>query len=155
MGNDMQEIIMKPIGCVENNVQDKKDVSWGEDISRIVLEKEYYTGLSGLEDFSHAIIIYYLDKAAYKREEHLQRRPQNRDDMPLVGIFSQRGKDRPNQIGMTAVQIIAVDEKSLVIKGLDAINGTAVLDIKPYYPVYDKKDAGVPDWVNRLMEHYF
>lgn len=119
------------------------------------MEKEYYTGLSGLEDFSHAIIIYYLDKATYKREEHLQRRPQNRDDMPLVGIFSQRGKDRPNKIGMTSVQIIAVDEKTLVIKGLDAINGTAVLDIKPYYPVYDKKDASVPDWVNQLMEHYF
>ncbi len=151
----MQEIIMNPIGYVENNVQAKKDVSWGEDISRIVLEKEYCNGLSGLEDFSHAIIIYYLDKAEYKREEHLQRRPQNREDMPLVGIFSQRGKDRPNKIGMTAVRIVEVCEKALVVKGLDAINGTAVLDIKPYYPVYDKKEAAVPDWVNRLMEHYF
>ena len=117
--------------------------------------KKYYTGLSGLEEFTHAIIICYLDKATYKRGEHLQRRPQNRDDMPLVGIFSQRGKDRPNKIGITSVQIMSVDEKSLVIKGLDAINGTAVLDIKPYNPVYDKKDAIVPDWVNRLMEHYF
>lgn len=151
----MQEIIMKPIGYVENNIQDKKDVAWGEDVSKIVLKKEYHTGLSGLEEFTHAIIVYYLDKAVYKREEHLQRRPQNREDMPLVGIFSQRGKDRPNKIGMTSVQIIAVDESSLVVKGLDAINGTAVLDIKPYYPVYDKKDADVPDWVNRLMEHYF
>lgn len=151
----MQEIIMTPIGYVENNVQAKKDVSWGGDISRIVLEKEYYMGLSGLEDFSHAVIIYYLDKAEYKREKHLRRRPQNRDDMPLVGIFSQRGKDRPNKIGMTAVQIVEVSEKTLVVKGLDAINGTTVLDIKPYYPVYDKKDADVPDWVNRLMEHYF
>lgn len=151
----MQEIIMTPIGYVENNVQAKKDVSWGGDISSIVLEKEYYMGLSGLEDFSHAVIIYYLDKAEYKREKHLRRRPQNRDDMPLVGIFSQRGKDRPNKIGMTAVQIVEVCEKALVVKGLDAINGTAVLDIKPYYPVYDKKDVDVPDWVNRLMEHYF
>lgn len=151
----MQEIIMNPIGYVENNVQAKKDVSWGGDISRIVPEKEYCNGLSGLEDFSHAIIIYYLDKAEYKREKHLQRRPQNREDMPLVGIFSQRGKDRPNKIGMTAVQIVEVTEKALAVKGLDAISGTAVLDIKPYYPVYDKKDAAVPDWVNRLMEHYF
>lgn len=151
----MKEIIMKPVGYVKNSVERKKDVSWGDDVSRIVLEKEYYTGLSGLEDFSHAIIIYYLDKASYKPEEHLQRRPQNRDDMPLVGIFSQRGKDRPNQIGMTCVKIIAVEEKALVVRGLDAINETAVLDIKPYYPVYDKKDAEVPDWVDRLMEHYF
>lgn len=151
----MQEIIVAPIGYVENNVQAKKDVSWGGDISRIVLEKEYCNGLSGLEDFSHAIIIYYLDKAEYKREKHLQRRPQNREDMPLVGIFSQRGKDRPNKIGMTAVQIVEVTEKALAVKGLDAISGTAVLDIKPYYPVYGKKEAAVPDWVNRLMEHYF
>lgn len=149
------EITMNPIGYVENDVQAKKDTAWGEDISKIILEKEFYTGLSGLEEFTHAIIVYYLDKATYKREEHLQRRPQNRDDMPLVGIFSQRGKNRPNKIGITAVQIVSVDEKTLVIKGLDAINGTAVLDIKPYYPIYDKKAASVPDWVNQLMEHYF
>lgn len=151
----MQDIIMQPIGFVKNTVQSKKDVSWGKDISTIVLNEEYHTGLAGLEDFSHVIILYYLDKANYDSDRHLQRRPQNRDDMPLVGIFSQRGKDRPNRIGMTSVQIIAVDNKSITVKGLDAIDGTPVLDIKPYYPVYDKKDAQVPEWVARLMEHYF
>ena len=79
----------------------------------------------------------------------------NREDMPLVGIFSQRGKDRPNQIGMTSVRIVSVDGAALTVKGLDAIDGTPVLDIKPYYPVYDKKDAKVPEWVDRLMAHYF
>ena len=101
------------------------------------------------------IILYYLDKAEYLKEKHLKRRPQNRDDIPLRGIFSQRGKDRPNKIGMTSVESVSVTEKNLTVKGLDAIDGTAVLDIKPYYPVYDKKDASVPEWVNRLMEHYF
>ena len=149
------EITMTPIGYVYNSVQNKKDVSWGEDISTIELCQEYYTGTSGLNDFSHATIIYFLDKAVYDKQKHLQRRPQNREDMPLVGIFSQRGKDRPNRIGMTSVEIIAVDEKSITVKGLDAIDGTMVLDIKPYYPVYDKKDATVPEWVDRLMEHYF
>lgn len=151
----MQDIIMRPIGYVKNEVQGKKDVSWGEELSVITLKEEYYNGLTGLENFSHVIIIYYLDKANYESDKHLQRRPQNRDDMPLVGIFSQRGKDRPNKIGMTSVQIVSVDEKSLTVKGLDAIDGTSILDIKPYYPVYDKKDAQVPEWVTRLMEHYF
>ena len=64
--------------------------------------------MAGLNDFSHATVIYYLDKAVYDREKHLQRRPQNREDMPLVGIFAQRGKDRPNRIGMTSVQIVEV-----------------------------------------------
>ena len=151
----MREIIMNPIGYVRNAVQSRKDVSWGEDVSTIVLNEEYHSGLKGLEDFTHVIILYYLDKAAYQKEKHLQRRPQNREDMPLVGIFSQRGKDRPNQIGMTSVRIVSVDGAALTVKGLDAIDGTPILDIKPYYPVYDKKDAKVPEWVDRLMAHYF
>jgi len=154
-GLQMQEIIMNPIGYVKNDVQTKKDVSWGNEVSTILLNEEYHTGCTGLENFSHAMIIYYLDKAAFQKDQHLQRRPQNREDMPLVGIFSQRGKDRPNRIGIMTVQILSVDDTSLTVKGLDAIDNTAVLDIKPYYPVYDRKDAHVPEWVDRLMEHYF
>ena len=149
------QINMEPIGFVSNDVQGKKDVSWGEDVSTIRLNEEYIGGLQGLNDFSHVTIIYYLDQAVYNREKHLKRHPQNREDMPLVGIFSQRGKDRPNRIGMTSVQIIGVFEDRLTVKGLDAIDGTPILDIKPYYPVYDRKDATVPEWVDRLMEHYF
>ena len=151
----MDTIQMHPIGYVRNQVQAQKDIAWGEDISAVELSEAYRAGLSGLEDFSHAIILFYLDKAKYEADKHLQRRPQNRDDMPLIGIFSQRGKDRPNQIGMTAVEIVSVAENTLVVKGLDATDGTPVLDIKPYYPVYDKKDARVPEWVARLMAHYF
>lgn len=150
------QITLNSIGFVSNDIKNKKDKSWGQDISKILLEKQYNGGLAGLNDFSHAIIIYYLDKAQFDLEKHLQRKPQNRDDMPLVGIFSQRGKDRPNQIGMTSVKIVDVSDDLLVVEGLDAINGTPILDIKPYYPVYDcKSNAVVPEWVNRLMEHYF
>lgn len=151
----MEDIVMTPVGTVKNNVTDRKDASWGTDVSSVVLDEQYAGGLAGLESFSHAIILFYLDQARYIREKHLQRRPRNRDDMPLVGIFSQRGKDRPNRIGITAVEIVSVTDRTLVIKGLDAVDGTPVLDIKPYYPVYDRKDASVPEWVDRLMEHYF
>lgn len=151
----MEEIVMRPIGFVRNSVSERKDVSWGGDTSVIELDEEYRTGLKGLEDFSHAVILFHLDKAHYDREKHLQRRPQNREDMPLVGIFSQRGKDRPNRIGMTSVEIVSVSESALTVRGLDATDGTPVLDIKPYYPAYDKKDAKVPEWVDRLMERYF
>ena len=149
------KIEMEPLGYVRNHVKDKKDASWGEDISSIVLEAEYISGMKGLEDFSHANIIYYLDKAKYEKEKHLQRRPRNREDMPLIGIFSQRGKDRPNCIGLTSVEVISVSEDTLIVRGLDAIDGTPVLDIKPYFPVFDRKDASVPEWVDRLMEDYF
>ena len=146
---------MQPVGYVQNQIHDKKDDAWGGDLSTIILENEYHTGLKGLEGFSHAMVIFYLDQAKYERETHLQRRPMDRDDMPMVGIFSQRTKDRPNNIGVTTVQIVSVDDKSLTVKGLDAIDGTPVLDIKPYYPVFDKREAHVPEWVDRLMEHYF
>ena len=154
-GHYDMEIILTPIGFVMNSVTNRKDTSWGDDVSSIILDEQYAGGLKGLEDFSHAVILFHLDKARYEQEKHLQRRPQNRDDMPLVGIFSQRGKDRPNGIGMTSVEIVSVEENVLVVKGLDAVDGTPVLDIKPYYPAYDKKDASVPEWVDRLMAHYF
>lgn len=151
----MDNIILSPIGYVKNTVETKKDDSWGKDISRIILCEDYLTGLKGLEEFSHCTVLFYLDKAQYIKEKHLQRRPRNREDMPLTGIFSQRGKDRPNKIAMTSVEIVSVSDTELAVKGLDAIDGTPVLDIKPYFPVYDKKDAKTPVWVDRLMENYF
>lgn len=141
----MRSIEMTPIGRVENTVAEKKDTAWGTNVSSITLEEQYAGGLSGLEQFSHAIILYYLDQAQFVKEKHLQRRPQNREDMPMVGIFSQRAKDRPNRIGMTSVEIVSVSDRTLTVKGLDAVNGTPVLDIKPYYPVYDKKRLSFPN----------
>ena len=151
----MEQISLVPIGSVSNDVTIRKDSSWGKDVSAIVLDEQFATGLSGLEEFSHAIVVFYLDKARYERERHLQRRPQGRDDMPLVGIFSQRTKDRPNQIGVTSVEVVSVADDTLVVRGLDAVDSTPVLDIKPYYPAFDKRDATTPEWVDRLMERYF
>ena len=76
--------------------------------------------------------------------------------MPKVGIFSQRSKDRPNPIGVTTVKLITVRDGCIEVQGLDAINGTPVLDIKPYDPHYDKVESPtIPPWVNKLMEKYF
>ena len=115
------DIKITSIGTVSNRVSEKKDVSWGEDISQIILDEKYRGGLSGLEDFSHAVIVYYLDKANFDIEKHLTRKPQNREDMPLVGIFSQRAKDRPNRLAMTAVSIVSVEEDRLTVRGLDRV----------------------------------
>lgn len=151
----METITLRPIGYVHNAVGIKKDACWGGDVSTIELAEPYHGGLKGLEDFSHVMVVYYLDQAAFDRERHLQRRPRDRADMPLVGIFSQRTKDRPNTIGVTSVEVVSVGEAELVVKGLDAIDGTPVLDIKPYFPAFDRRDAVVPEWVDRLMDRYF
>lgn len=152
----MKKIELEPIGTVSSPVTEKIDEHWGKVTSRIVLKPEYSGALSGLDGFSHAIIVTYLHQAHYEKEKHLQRRPRGLESMPDVGIFSQRAKDRPNPIGVTAVKIVHVGNDYLDVQGLDAINDTPVLDIKPYYPQYDRMEACiVPEWVNRLMENYF
>jgi len=152
----MNEIKLKPIGFVSSPVTERMDENWGKITSKIILKPEYAGALVGLDGFSHAIILTYLHQAHYEKEKHLQRRPRNLETMPKLGILSQRAKNRPNPIGVTAVEIISVADDYLEVKGLDAINETPILDIKPYYPHYDKIDnSKVPEWVDRLMKNYF
>ena len=152
----MDEINLVPIGSVSSPVRERVDENWGEVMSRINLKSEYQGSLVGLEDFSHAIIVTYLHQAKYTSTKHLQRRPRGMASMPKVGIFAQRVKDRPNPIGVTAVKIIGVGDDYLEVRGLDAIDETPVIDIKPYFPHYDKIDVPrIPKWVDRLMENYF
>ena len=149
-------IELTPIGFVSSPVAERTDSGWGAIVARVTLAPEYARGLAGLESFSHALILTYLHQARFDRAQHLVRRPQGRDDMPELGILSQRAKNRPNPIGVTAVEIVCVGEDYLEVKGLDAINGTPVLDIKPYFPQYDRIESPVvPGWVNELMKDYF
>ncbi len=152
----MNPIPFIAIGRVSSPVTEKTDENWGGVVSRILLEPEFSGGLLGLKDFSHAIVVTYLHESRYERERHLQRRPRGLAEMPKVGIFSQRAKDRPNPIGITAVKIMEVSESSLEVQGLDAVDGTPVLDIKPYVPQFDRIEKPVvPEWTDRLMKGYF
>ena len=151
-----EQITLEPIGYVESPVKDRTDEHWGIVESTIKLKQEFWGGMRGLETFSRAIIVTFLHQAHFEKTRHLIRRPQGREDMPMLGIFSQRAKNRPNPIGITAVKILGVKEGELVVKGLDAVDGTPVLDIKPYFPQYDRvEDADTPSWVAELMKTYF
>jgi tRNA-Thr(GGU) m(6)t(6)A37 methyltransferase TsaA len=143
------------IGTVKSPVTEAVDMNWGEVISEIVLEPEYTPGLLGLEDFSHLMVLTFLHEAEYTPDKHLRRHPQERQDMPLLGIFAQRARHRPNRIGVTAVEIVDVTDNSVKVRALDAIDGTPVIDIKPYVPVYDRKDATIPEWMEKMMKGYF
>ncbi len=147
-------ICLEPIGYVENAVNSAVDHDWATVESKIVLKEDLAPALAGLGDFSHVLVIFWMHEAGPVKA--LQRRPQSREDMPEVGLFSQRAKHRPNPIGVTAVPIVSIDRNILVVRCLDAINGTPVLDIKPYYPAYDRPgEVTVPEWVDRLMINYF
>ena len=148
--------MFEPIGFVKSNVIEKVDQNWGAVVSQIVINECLTDGLKRLDDFSHIIVVYHLNQAEFIKDKHIVRRPQGRDDMPYVGIFAQRAKDRPNPIGITAVKLLSVHKNIIEVQGLDAINGTPIIDIKPYYPIYDlKPESTVPEWVDILMSGYF
>ena len=149
-------MLINPIGYVKSEVIEQKDHDWSSTISHIIITPEYAEGLSGLSEFSHIIVIYHLHQAEFNPARDLIRRPQGRENMPMIGIFAQRAKNRPNPIGITAVKLLAVENNIITVEALDAIDETPILDIKPYYPQYDLKDnVIVPQWVNILMEQYF
>ena len=147
---------LKPIGWVKSPVAEPSDENWGSVFSEIHLDAAFAPGLQGLGQFSHVIVIFFMHESTFDPGHDLVRRPQGRADMPEIGIFAQRAKHRPNPIGITAVELMGIEQNVLRVRGLDAIDGTPVLDIKPYYPVFDlMEQARVPEWVTRLMEGYF
>ena len=152
----METITLTPIGYVRNKVASPVDSGWGAVESRIVLDPQWTGALEGLEEFSHAQVLTYLHQvAAEDRIVPAQRRPRGRTDMPLLGVFAQRARVRPNPIGLTACSIVKVGPGELIVRGLDAIDGTPVLDIKPYVPLFDRIESPlVPTWANRLFEDY-
>lgn len=147
---------VRAIGTVRSPVKEPVDEGWGEVEARIELLPEYRAGLAGLGDFSHLLVVAWLHQAEFDPARHLLRRPRGQADMPLLGIFAQRAKDRPNPLGITVVRLLRVDATGVAVRGLDAIDGTPILDLKPYFHDFDAaSQATVPEWVGRLMRGYF
>lgn len=144
------------IGFIRCPVLEGRDDNWGSIVSEIHLKPEFLPGLQGIEQFSHLIILYLMHAAGFDPDKDLVRRPRGRADMPTLGIFAQRARHRPTPIGLSTVELVAVESGVLEVRGLDAIDGTPVLDVKPYVPAFDRaENATVPDWVGRLMSGYF
>jgi tRNA-Thr(GGU) m(6)t(6)A37 methyltransferase TsaA len=143
-------LILQPIGHVENGIPPGERVTWEGMESRVVIEAQWAEGLEGLAEFSHVVILFWLDRPQ-NREIPLKVHPEAKQDMPLVGLFATRTPLRPNPIGMTTVELLKVEDNTLHIRGLDAFDATPVLDIKPYLIRGDlKTDARVPGWLHEL-----
>ncbi len=150
-------ITLEPIGHVSNSRTVVADDDWGGVVSTITLE-HWLTpeSLMGLEEFSHAEIIYVFDQVEQSKIETSARHPRNNPEWPRVGIFAQRGKNRPNRLGATIVAIEAVTERTLTVCGLDAVDGTPVVDIKPVMREFlPREDVRQPAWVSELMANYW
>jgi len=147
-----------PIATVRASVPTDKEDGWGSVVSTIELDAGRFTAesLTGLDSFSHIEVIFLFDRVPEKAIENIARHPRERTDWPKVGIFAQRAKSRPNRLGHSCCRLLKVKSLTLTVQGLDAFDGTPVLDIKPYFPQFGPRgEVRVPAWSTELMSEYF
>ncbi|MDX8362571.1 SAM-dependent methyltransferase [Cytobacillus sp. IB215316] len=148
---------LKPIAYVKNNREEIADDNWGDVLSLIELTEDFSEeSLLGIEEFSHVDVIFLFDKVADSDTHFSARHPRNNQNYPKVGIFAQRGKNRPNKLGLTTVKLVKREGKTLFVTGLDAIHNTPVIDIKPVMEEFlPKGTIKQPRWSIDLMTNYW
>lgn len=154
----MNEINIRPIGVIKTVRSEIKDDDWGNNISTIELDDSQFTKevLFGLEDFSHLEVLFHFHKVDSSKIEKGARHPRNNPDWPKVGIFSQRGKNRPNLLGLSTCKILKVEDLTITVQALDAIDGTPVIDLKPYMKEFAPvQETTQPQWATELMKNYY
>ena len=151
------KIQIEPVGVVRSARAEVRDDEWGGTECNIVLGERFdEDALAGIEDFSHAEILFFFDRVDPAKIVAGARHPRNNSAWPAVGIFAQRGKNRPNRIGSTIVRVIRRDGRVLRVAELDAVDGTPVLDIKPVMQEFLPRGAvRQPGWSRELMERYW
>lgn len=142
-------IMIRPVAFVRTKAS-KEKIKSRKAVSLIEFNERLSSALDGVEDFSHIIILYWLDGVSRKERSLLKTHPRGRKDMPLLGIFATRVPMRPNPIGLTMVKLLGRRSNILRVEGLDAFDGTPVLDIKPYDPWDSIASVNVPDWWKML-----
>jgi tRNA (Thr-GGU) A37 N-methylase len=151
------EPVIRTVAFVRNERREMTGDNWDDFVSTIELADDVpNSALRGLEEFSHVEIVFFASLAESVPPGRWHRHPQGNEEWPDVGIFAQRNKDRPNRLMLSVVAIERVDKRSLVVRGLDAINDTQVLDIKPVYSWSGpRSELRVAKWSEELGENYF
>ncbi len=137
----------KPIGKVrckfsEDEIRTKRSSI----VSEIIIDTPYVRAMDGVKSYSHLFVIFYMHKVPFQETKALKVHPRGRTDVEKVGIFATRSRSRPNPIGLAVVELLEKHGHSLKVRGLDALDGTPVLDIKPYDHIDAKKGIRVPKW---------
>lgn len=153
MIDEQSGMTLKAIGTVRNEVRRAPGAGygWEEVVSDIVVDSDLSEALDNLDEFSHIIVLYWMHQVAAGGQMPMKVHPQGRQELPLVGLFVSRSPHRPNPIGKATVRLLQRRGNILTVQGLDAVDGTPVVDIKPYIPGYDSvAEARVPSWINKL-----
>jgi tRNA-Thr(GGU) m(6)t(6)A37 methyltransferase TsaA len=151
-------VIVEPIGRVESSRTQAIDDDWDAVTAKITLDGEQFSpeSLAGLGDFSHIEVVFLFDAVDPEDIERGARHPRGNTEWPRVGIFAQRAKMRPNRIGVTVCALLDIDGLTLTVQGLDAMDGTPVLDVKPYMAEFGPRgDVRQPAWSSELMANYW
>jgi tRNA-Thr(GGU) m(6)t(6)A37 methyltransferase TsaA len=143
---------LEPIGVVRNEIKEMGRHKWEEIVSLLIFRPDLEEALDGLEKFSHIIVVFWMHLSPVGERIALKTHPQMRQDLPLVGVLATRSPIRPNPLGVTVVKLLERKENLLKVVGLDALDGTPVVDIKPYLPGDSVIDIKAPDWVYKLRQ---
>lgn len=148
---------MGQVGVVHNGRLDPGDSDhWGDVVSVITLDERFGEDcLVGLADYSHVEVFYVFDRAEERPDYRGLRHPRGRSDLPAVGVFADRGPRRPNRIGATVCPVVHTAGRELHVRGLDAVTGTPVLDLKPVMRAFLPAEIREPERVGLLMRDYF
>jgi tRNA-Thr(GGU) m(6)t(6)A37 methyltransferase TsaA len=152
-----ETIPLRPVGHVRGGRAQPIDDAWDEVVASIELAPEFGPeALAGLDGFSHIEVVFLFHRVPDGVIVTSAQHPRGRADWPKVGIFAQRGKDRPNRIGVTICKLLGVAGASIRVAGLDAIDGTPVLDIKPCMRGFlPREEIMEPAWATELMKGYW
>ena len=155
----MLQTVLEPIGHVVSPVPKGRDENWGTVMAEIRLDNSRFKPacLLGLEEFSHIEVVFVFDQVSETEIEHTARHPRENPRWPKVGIFAQRGRKRPNRLGTTICELVSVEGLSVRVRGLDAFDGSPVLDLKPVMREFLPESGLIrqPQWSHELMSTYF
>lgn len=154
----MEPVTLTPIGRVVGGRAEPIDDAWGDVTATIELDGARFgaDAVAGLDAFSHLEVVFLFHRVAEDAVQTGARHPRGNRDWPAVGIFAQRGKDRPNRLGVSVCELMAVDGLRVAVRGLDAIDGTPVLDVKPAMRQFQPTEPlRQPSWVDELMREYW
>jgi len=140
-----KRICLRPVGFVETEAVGD-EVKDRTRLSKIIVDSSLTSALDGIKDFSHVYVLFWLNEISNEQRKILKVHPRGRRDMPLVGVFAARTNLRPNPIGLTLVELVGVEGNVLTVRGLDAFDGTPVLDLKPHDLWDTAKNVRVPEW---------
>jgi len=153
----MNSFRVSAIATVQNARREVEDDHWGEVVSILELDPFFNEeALSQIETFSHVEVFFLFHLVKDEKIVRDARHPRNNRDLPRVGIFAQRGKNRPNRLGATICKVIKREGRQLHVRGLDVIDGTPILDIKPVMREFlPREEVTQPEWATELMKEYW